>query len=223
MGVSSDLFEVNIIGKLHVLGVDTKDLKPTSRVRDTDVNLSVEPTESTKGGINRVGPIGGCHHDDVRSRLQTVHQSKELGDDSPLDFTVRLFSLRSNRVKFVDEDNRRAVLLGLFKSFSEVGFGLARHLRHDLGTVDKEEEGTGLVGDSSGHEGLTGTRRTIHEDTPRRLDTDGLEELRVSQRKLNKFSDLKPQSVNMHRMIMLSHLPEQAASYIHQDRRNQHH
>lgn len=64
------------------------------------------------------------------------------------------------------------------------------HLGHDFRTIDEEEEGTGLIGYCSGHKGLTGTRGTEHKYTSWRLDTDTLEQLRMSQRKFHHLSDL---------------------------------
>ena len=49
MRLSSDLFQVNVISKFHVLSVDTQDFKSTSRIRDTNVNLTIKP----KGGRER--------------------------------------------------------------------------------------------------------------------------------------------------------------------------
>lgn len=103
---------------------------------------------------------------------------------------THLLSLRSNRVNLVDEDDGRAVLLGLLERLPEVRLGLSGHLGHDLRTVDEEEEGTSLVGDGSGHEGLSRSRRSEHEDTSWGLDSDGLEELGVAKRQLDKLSDL---------------------------------
>jgi hypothetical protein len=113
-----------------------------------------------------------------------------LRDDTTLDFTVGLVTLGGDRVDFVDEDYCGRVLLGFLKGLAQVGFGFTGHLGHDFGTVDQEEESASLVGNSSGHESLTGTGRTVHEDTTRRLDTDRLEELGMSQRQLDKLTDL---------------------------------
>ncbi len=40
------LLKVNIVTQLHVLRVNTEDLKTASRVGNTDVDLTIEPTES---------------------------------------------------------------------------------------------------------------------------------------------------------------------------------
>jgi hypothetical protein len=170
--------------------VDAEDLETASGVRDTNVNLTVETTETTESGVDRVGTVGSSHHDDIGTSLEAVHEGEKLRDNTTLNLSVGLVTLGGDRVKLVDEDNSRAVLLGLFKGLAKVRLGLSGHLGHDLGTVDEEEEGTGLVGDGTGHESLTGTRGTEHEDTTGRLDTNGLEELGVTEGELNKLTDL---------------------------------
>jgi hypothetical protein len=103
---------------------------------------------------------------------------------------THLVTLGSNRVDLVDEDDRRRVLLRLLERLPQVRLRLSRHLRHDLGTVDQEEERSRLVRNRTSHERLTRSGRTEHEDTTRRLDTDRLEELRVTERKLDELTDL---------------------------------
>jgi hypothetical protein len=70
--------------------VDSEDLKSTSWVGDSNVDLSVESTESSKGRVDGVRSVGGGHDDDVGSGLETVHEGEELGDDSSLDLSVGL-------------------------------------------------------------------------------------------------------------------------------------
>ena len=62
----------------------------TSGVRDADVHLAVKPAKPPQGTVDAVGPVGGCHDDDVRPLLQAVHQRQQLGHDASLDFTVGL-------------------------------------------------------------------------------------------------------------------------------------
>jgi hypothetical protein len=100
--------------------VNLKNLKTAGRVRDTNVDLTIETAESSKGGVDRVGTVGSSHHDDVGAGLHTVHEGKELRDDSSLDLTVGLLTLGGDRVNFIDEDDGRGVLLSLLESLSEV-------------------------------------------------------------------------------------------------------
>lgn len=205
----TDLLKVNVVSQLHVLGVNPEDLKSTSWVGNSNVNLSIKSTESSKGGVDGVGSVGGSHDDNVGSGFKTIHKSKKLRDDSSLNLSVglssggdsvststhrqgrarkptHLLSLGSDRVDLIDEDDGRTVLFGLLECLPEVALRLSSHLGHDLGSVDEEEEGTSLVGDGSSHECLSGTWRSEHEDTTGRLDTDRLKELRVSEGKLDE-------------------------------------
>ena len=70
------LLEVNVIGKLHVLGVDLKNLETAGGVRDSNINLAVETTEASKGRVNRVGSVCGSHDHNVGPSLHAVHEGK---------------------------------------------------------------------------------------------------------------------------------------------------
>ena len=72
-------------------------------------------------------------------------------------------------VNLVNEDDGRCVLLGGLERFAQVALGLTGQLGHDFGTVDQEEEGSGLVGNSAGNQCLTGTRWAEQKDTTWRL------------------------------------------------------
>ena len=103
---------------------------------------------------------------------------------------IYLFTFGSDRVNLVDKDDGGRILLRLLEGFAEVTLTFTSHLTHNLRTIDQEEECASFVRDRTCHERLTGTWRSIHEDTARRLDTNGLEELRVTQWQLNELSNL---------------------------------
>merc|ERR1719352_223940 len=185
VSLSGHLLEVQVVVEFHVLCVDPQDLHPANCVRDSNVNLPVEPAKPSEGWVDRVGPVGRCHHDDMRPLLQTVHESEQLGHNSPLNLTIGLLSLGSDGVELVNEDDGGRVLLGLLKSLPQVALALTSQLAHDLGTIDEEEEGTSLICNSPGHQGLTSARRAEEQDAPGRLHSDGLEELRVPEWKFH--------------------------------------
>lgn len=155
MGVLGNCFEVNILRKLHVLSVDSQDLETTYFIGHTNVDLSVESTESTQGGVEGVRSVGSSNDDDMSSCLKTVHKSQKLGDHSPFNLTMNLLSIGSNGVDLIDEDDSWAVLFGFLKSFTKVALGLTGHLGHDFGAVDQEEESSGFIGDSSSNKSLS--------------------------------------------------------------------
>lgn len=87
--------------------MNAENFKTAGGVGDANVNFAVEATETTEGGINGVGPVSRGHNDDVRARLQAIHESEQLGDDTALDLAIRLLTLRGNRVDLVNEDDGR--------------------------------------------------------------------------------------------------------------------
>lgn len=171
--------------------MDSKDFEAPSWVRNANVYFTVEAPKATQSRIDAVGPIGGCDDNDVGAGLHSIHEGEELGDDTALDFSASLLTLGSNRINFIDEDDGRRVLLSLFKSFAQVTLTLTGHLGHDLGAIDGEEKGSGLIGNCAGNERLTCTRRAKHQDATRRLDTNALEKLRVTKGELYKLADLR--------------------------------
>ena len=62
----TNLFQIDIIPKSHVLGVDAKHLESANSVGNSNVNLSVKSAETTKSRIDWVRAIRGGHDDDMR-------------------------------------------------------------------------------------------------------------------------------------------------------------
>ena len=87
--------------------MDTQNLETAGGVGDTNVDLAVEATEATEGRVNGIGPVGRGHNNNVRARLQAVHESKQLGNDAALNLAIRLLTLRGNGVDLVNEDDGR--------------------------------------------------------------------------------------------------------------------
>jgi len=185
------IFEFDILRQLHVLSVDAKNFHTADFIRDTNIDFSIETSSTTKGRVDSVRSVSGADDNNLSATFSTVHKGEHLGDDTLLDLTLRLLSVWRNRIDFIDEDNRGGVLLTLLESLAQVLLGLTLHLGHDLWSVKEEEEGTGLVSDSLGNEGLTRTWRSEQENTLGRLHTESLEKLRMSQRELNHLTNLR--------------------------------
>mmetsp|Transcript_20839 Transcript_20839/g.84851 ORF Transcript_20839/g.84851 Transcript_20839/m.84851 type:complete len:319 (-) Transcript_20839:229-1185(-) len=113
---------------------------------------------------------------------------------------MRLFTFGRDGIDFVDEDNGWRILFRFFECLSEVAFGFTGHLRHDLRAVDQEEEGSSLIGNCTRDKRLSTARRSEEQNSTRRLDTDALEKLRVTQRELDQLTNLcqlLPHSTNV--------------------------
>lgn len=69
------LFEVDIIAKLHVLGVNSEDLKTPCRVGNTDIDFSIEAAETAECRIDRIRSVRGGHDNNIGPRFEAVHES----------------------------------------------------------------------------------------------------------------------------------------------------
>ena len=103
---------------------------------------------------------------------------------------MSLFSIGSNRVDFVNEDDRGGVFLALLEGLTQILLCLTLHFGHNFGSIEQEEESACLVGNSLRDEGLSGAWWSVQEHTLGRLHTERLEQLGMSQRQLNHFTNL---------------------------------
>jgi len=108
----------------------------------------------------------------VRAALEAVHEREQLRDDAALHLAVGLLALGRDRVDLVDEDDCRSVLLGLLKRLAQVALTLASQLAHNLGAVDEEKKGAGLVRDRTRNERLAAAWRAVQQNAFGRLHAD---------------------------------------------------
>src|SRR2546421_4185568 len=108
--------------------MDLKNFEAASGIRDANVDLTIEATESAKGRIDGVRSVGGCHDHNIGSGFHTVHEGEKLRHDTALDFAVCLLTLGGDGVDLINEDDGRRVLLCFLKSFAQVGLRFTSHL-----------------------------------------------------------------------------------------------
>mmetsp|Transcript_20519 Transcript_20519/g.36817 ORF Transcript_20519/g.36817 Transcript_20519/m.36817 type:complete len:441 (+) Transcript_20519:3071-4393(+) len=107
MGFFADGLQIHVLIKLHVLGVDPQHLQASGLIRDANIDLPVEATEASECRINAVGPVGGRHHDDMGSTLESIHEREQLRNNSPLYFALGLLALRRDRIYLINKNDRR--------------------------------------------------------------------------------------------------------------------
>mmetsp|Transcript_26025 Transcript_26025/g.29787 ORF Transcript_26025/g.29787 Transcript_26025/m.29787 type:complete len:462 (-) Transcript_26025:596-1981(-) len=190
MSFLRDTGKFDIFCQFHVLGVNSQNFHSTGFIRNTDIDFTIETTESSQCSIDSVRSVGGSNANNLSSSLKTIHKSQQLGNNSLFDFTVGLVSLGSNGIDFINEDNSRGILLGFFEGLSQVRFGFTSHLTHNLGTIDQEKEGTSFVGNSSGDQSLSTTGRTVQQNSTRRFHSQSFEKSGMSQGQLDHFTNL---------------------------------
>ena len=84
-------------------------------------NLPVESSRPQKRAIETVCPVCGCEYNDRGIGLETIHFYEEL-----IQRVISLFiatteassTLLANSINFVNEDDRRCLLSGLFKQIT---------------------------------------------------------------------------------------------------------
>lgn len=171
VSLTSNRLKIYSFIEFHVLSVDSQDLKTTNFVRNSNVDFSIESTESSESRIKRVRSVGSSDYNNVTTTFESVHKGQQLRNNTSFDLTMYFLSIRGNRVNLIDENNCWTVFFSLLESFSEISLGLSSHLRHDLRTVDQEEESSSLICDCSGNQSLSRAWRTIKKDSSRWLDS----------------------------------------------------
>lgn len=84
------LFEIHVIREFHVLGVDPENFKTAGGVRNANVDFTIETAETSESRVDGVRTIGGGHDDDIGAGLETIHQGKQLRNDTAFDLAVCL-------------------------------------------------------------------------------------------------------------------------------------
>mmetsp|Transcript_18578 Transcript_18578/g.53053 ORF Transcript_18578/g.53053 Transcript_18578/m.53053 type:complete len:395 (+) Transcript_18578:636-1820(+) len=187
---------------VHLSGVDAQNLGARRLVRMGKLDLAIQPSGSEQGGIQDVGPIGGGNHLDhfvgreaVELRQQFQHRSLHFA----VSRLVAAKSLRSDGVNLVDEEDGAVALpgfdlcLGKLEGIpDELGAVADEHL-HELRAGQLEEDGVGLVRARTRQQRLSGSRRSVQQNSLGRTDADGIEHVLVRHGQhdcLDQFLDL---------------------------------
>ena len=89
-------------------------------VGHADLNFTVKTARATKRWVERISSVGGTDDDDVVSSLHPVHQGQHLGDHATLNLARHVFTLRTDGIDFIDEDNGWCVVGSLVEDFAEL-------------------------------------------------------------------------------------------------------
>lgn len=101
------LFKINVISKLHVPSVDTKNFKTADWVWDTNINFTVKTTKASESRIDAVRTISGSNDNNIGPGLHAIHEGEELRNNTTLNFAAGLVTLGGNRIDLVDENDGR--------------------------------------------------------------------------------------------------------------------
>ena len=131
-----------------------------------DRDLPVEAAGPQQRRVEDVGPVGGRDQDDALAVAEAVHLDQQLVERL-LALVVAAAqagaALAADGVDLVDEDDARAVLLGLLEQVAHPrGADTDEHL-DEVGTGDREERHAGLTGDGARQQGLAGAGRAVEQ------------------------------------------------------------
>jgi len=148
--------------------VDAKDALTALEVGKVDGDLAIEPAGTEEGLIQNVDTVGGGNGNDAGVAIETVHLDQDLVDGLlPLIVAAGETgtTLTTDGIDLIDEDDAGSILLGLAEDVTDTGGTDTHEHLDELGTRDGDEGNAGLTSDGLGQEGLTGTRRSVQDDT----------------------------------------------------------
>ena len=139
--------------------------RPARSGLDTGICRSKRPGRSS-AGIEDVGPVGGRDQDDAGALAEAVHLDQQLVQRL-LALVVAAAqagaALAADGVDLVDEDDARAVLLGLLEQVAHAGRADADEHLDEVGAGDREERHAGLARDGAGQQRLAGSGRPVEQ------------------------------------------------------------
>ena len=171
------------------LDVDLEDLQAALHVGPVEDDLAVEAAGAQQRRVEDVGSVGGGDDDDVGVGVEAVHLDQDLVERL-LALVVRAAqagaALAADGVDLVDEDDARAVALGLVEQVAHAAGADAHEHLHELGAGDAEEGHAGLAGDGAREQRLAGAGRADEQHAARDARAERVELLGV----LEELDDL---------------------------------
>mmetsp|Transcript_16232 Transcript_16232/g.24062 ORF Transcript_16232/g.24062 Transcript_16232/m.24062 type:complete len:213 (-) Transcript_16232:1007-1645(-) len=160
--VTGQLLKVNVRRKFHGFRFDSQDFQSAFFVGLIYRKFSVESAEPSQRRIDYIWSIGGANHDDMRSRLDPIHQSQKLRNNSLFEFPASFVPSRGNTVDFIDENDGRSIGLGFLERLSKIRFTFTAQFAHNFRSVDGEAVRAGFRSDGPGNHRFSAARWTVH-------------------------------------------------------------
>ena len=170
--------------------MDLQNLHSAFDIRQRHINLPVESTRSSQCRIQHVDPIGCSTDDYLFIRFKTVHLDED-GIERLLALIVSTTgetrtAATAHRIDFIEEDDARAVVFGLFEKIANsTGTHADKHL-DEVRTGDGEERNIRLPRDGLGKQCFTGAGFTHQQHAAWDSATEPLKLFRI----LQKLDDL---------------------------------
>ncbi|ROW03727.1 hypothetical protein VMCG_05473 [Cytospora schulzeri] len=156
-----------------------QDVDPLVGRGEADEDAGAQAAGPADGRVDAVGPVGGADDVDAGAVADAVELGEEGVDDAGRGVGEGVVALGHEGVHLVEEEDARRAALGPREELPHRPLRLAHVLVEQLGPLDGDEVGLGLVGHGLGHERLSATGGSPQEDSGGRLDAHPREPLRV--------------------------------------------
>ena len=169
-----------------------ENLLASLNIRVGDNDLPVKTSWAQQSWVKNIGPVSGRHKDHPFVGLKAIHLNQQLVE--------RLFALviatakacatmASDRVDFVNEDNARRVLLGLFKHIAHAAGTNAHEHFNKVRTGNRKEGNIGFARNGASQQCFTCSRRANQKRALRNFSAEALKFVGVLE-EVNDFDQV---------------------------------
>ncbi|MNC32076.1 hypothetical protein D3C75_804180 [compost metagenome] len=161
-----------------------QDLLATTNVWQTNNNLTVKTAWTQQRRVKNVRTVSCCDNDNTFVTFEAIHLNQHLVQGL-LTFIVTTTQARATLaaygVDFIDKDDARCCLLGLFEHVTHTRCTDTHEHFHEVRTRNRKERYLRFTRDGFRQQGFTGTRRPHHQNAFRDLTAQFLETARLTQ------------------------------------------
>ena len=164
----SDLFQVYILAKRFILGMNMEDFFPSFNIRTTYANLAVKTSRTKNCRIQNIHTVGSGHYDNAFIYPESIHLYKKLVQSLfPFIMTASHAgsTLSCNSIDLINKDDTRCVTLALFEKISYTGSTYTNKHFHKIRTGNGEKRNARFPGNSLGQKRLTSSWRSYKDNS----------------------------------------------------------
>ena len=156
-------------------------------------DLSIETSRTKKCLIKNISTICSCNSDNSGVSIETVHLYKKLVNGLltlVISSSKSCATLTSNCINLVNENNTGGVLLSLGENITYTRSSNSDKHLYELGSRDGDEGNSSFSSNSLCEKGLTGTGRSIKDNSTRNTASVSIVKLRLLE-EINNLNKLK--------------------------------
>ena len=135
-------------------------------VRAIHDHLPIETTGAQQRGVKNVRPVGGGNDDDIGVRVKAIHLNQDLIERLlalVMTAAQACAAMATHGVNLVNEDDARAVALGLLEEIAHAAGANAHEHLDKFRTGNREEGHARFTRHGLGHQRLARARRAHHQ------------------------------------------------------------